>query len=102
MWRLLVSAILLYVTLDFADPMIPGALNFDADQSVDGVYAKDVREHAPSVAVSARPDVGVVADGDRRPVSARAVTPSVHHSVARITGPRTLVSESRSSSPDDH
>jgi hypothetical protein len=35
--------ILIYVTLDFANPLMPGAVNFDAEDSVDGVHAERVR-----------------------------------------------------------
>jgi len=40
MLRALNLVLLLYITLDFADPNLPGALNFDLDQSVDGVHSQ--------------------------------------------------------------
>jgi hypothetical protein len=46
MWRTLTLILLTYVTLDFADPNLPGALNFDLDQSVDGVHTQ-LRGHSP-------------------------------------------------------
>jgi hypothetical protein len=39
MWRAITLILLIYVTLDFADPNLPGALNFDLSQSVDGVQS---------------------------------------------------------------
>jgi hypothetical protein len=32
--------LLVYVSLDFSDPNLPGALNFDLDQSVDAVHTQ--------------------------------------------------------------
>ena len=32
-------ALVLYVALDFANPLMPGAVNFDPDTSVDGITA---------------------------------------------------------------
>ena len=40
MWRAITVILLAYVTLDFADPNLPGALNFDVDQSIDGVHTQ--------------------------------------------------------------
>jgi hypothetical protein len=39
MCRGLTLLLLVYVTLDFADPSMPGALNFDLNQSVDATYS---------------------------------------------------------------
>ena len=36
-WKASVLFVLLYVTLDFADPMTPGALCFNSDDSVEVV-----------------------------------------------------------------
>jgi hypothetical protein len=46
MWRALTYVLLLYMTLDFSDPNLPGALNFDLSQSVDGVHTQ-VRGQLP-------------------------------------------------------
>lgn len=46
--------LLIYVTLDFSNPLMPGAVNFDADDSVDGVHAERVRaDRYQTVAVPA-------------------------------------------------
>jgi len=47
MWRAVAVAVLVHLTLDFADPNLPGALNFDADQSVDAV-STHVHGHIPA------------------------------------------------------
>jgi hypothetical protein len=68
--------LVLYVCLDFANPLMPGAVTFDADESVEGVRAERSRadgeaaavvpvpaaEHlrpAPVVGVAARPRPGL-------------------------------------------
>lgn len=40
MRRWFVCVLLVYVSLDFSDPNLPGALNFDLDQSVDAVHTQ--------------------------------------------------------------
>jgi len=49
--RRLTLLIALYVTLDFANPLMPGAVNFDPDESVEGVT---IQHHQP------RPQFAVV------------------------------------------
>jgi hypothetical protein len=39
--RWLTLLVVLYVTLDFANPLMPGAVNFDPDGSVEGLPAQD-------------------------------------------------------------
>lgn len=39
MRRVLRLLLVVYVTLDFADPNMPGALNFDPNESVDATYS---------------------------------------------------------------
>lgn len=41
--RVLVLLVLVYVSLDFANPLMPGAVSFDADDSVEGVHADRFR-----------------------------------------------------------
>jgi hypothetical protein len=102
LWRVFVSAILVYLTLDFADPMMPGALNFDADQSVEVVYVKDVQVPAPDVAVSLLPHLDYTTMTEKLALAGRVVKPVTRVETVRIRGPRALVSESASSSPEDH
>jgi hypothetical protein len=47
MWRVFAFAVLVYLALDFADPNLPGVLNFDVDQSVDAVSTQ-MRGHIPA------------------------------------------------------
>jgi hypothetical protein len=64
MGRWLMWLLLIYVTLDFSNPLMPGAVNFDADDSVDGVHGERVRPDryetvavpAPLLFASATPD----------------------------------------------
>jgi hypothetical protein len=55
MWRALALAVLMYLTLDLSHPNLPGALNFDADRSVDAV-ARQVRAPSPVVEPLMMPD----------------------------------------------
>jgi hypothetical protein len=44
--------LLLYVALDFSNPLMPGAVSFDLSESVEGVHAVRPRIEAPSVAIA--------------------------------------------------
>lgn len=102
-WRALTVVLLMYVGLDFADPGLPGALNFELAQCIDGVHtqlrgqspsAKSVSVPAPLFVqpVTARPGRLV-----RRPVSVVVRIPPVD---AR---PRALLSRVLASdSPEAH
>jgi len=82
MGRAFALALLVYVTLDFADPNLPGALNFDLTQSVDGVQTqgrpqlpvmKDINVRAPLTVANAddaatRPAPRAVSAVVRRPL----------------------------------
>jgi len=59
MGRRLVWLLLIYVTLDFANPLMPGAVNFDVDDSVDGVHAERVRPDRYESAVVPAPPLFV-------------------------------------------
>jgi hypothetical protein len=73
--RRLALLLLLYVSLDFANPLMPGAVTFDPSGSVDGLRAPRVRVAAPA-AVPAPPRLEL-ADAERpvfrapRPVGER-------------------------------
>jgi hypothetical protein len=55
MWRRRLAFMLLpYVSLDFGDPNLPGALNFNLDQSVDAVHTQ-LRGQLPVVKTSILP-----------------------------------------------
>jgi hypothetical protein len=102
MWRLLVTAVLLYITFDFADLMMPGVMNFEPDQSADAMYAPNVRGDAPLAIVPAIPPRGIALVLDEGSSLGRPVRPVARHSVRRIAGRRTFVSESRPASLEDH
>jgi hypothetical protein len=57
--RLPILLLLVYVILDFGNPLMPGAVNFGADESVDGVPHHRDGGPVALVAVSppAKPDV---------------------------------------------
>ena len=96
MWRAFAIALLMYITLDFSDPNLPGALNFDLDQSVDAVHTQ-LRGHLPvdktSIdRVSPSPDVvQLSARPEAAPVRSLAVTLRTPTYVR----PRALLSEAR-------
>jgi hypothetical protein len=47
--------LLLYVTMDFSNPHMPGALTFDAQDSVEGVHAERGRSGPPVATVPPAP-----------------------------------------------
>ncbi len=63
MRRWFVCVLLVYVSLDFSDPNLPGALNFDLDQSVDAVHTQ-LRGQLP-VAKSSILPASPILDGTR-------------------------------------
>jgi hypothetical protein len=99
MWRLFVSGVLLWVTLDLATPQMPGALKFNPDESVDVVDAKGSRPILPAaaavpLAVASTP--GVLED----PLVRVDAAPRAPWRPPVILRARTLVSESSSPAPD--
>jgi hypothetical protein len=63
---------LLYLTADFADPGMPGAFNFDADQSVEVAYLhKATTPYAPAPAGALTAAVPIAVLGLRRRAPAR-------------------------------
>ncbi|MBI2158262.1 MAG: hypothetical protein HYU26_15380, partial [Candidatus Rokubacteria bacterium] len=49
--RLTLRLLLLYVALDFSNPLMPGAVSFDPDDSVEAVRAGRLEPPAAAVAV---------------------------------------------------
>jgi hypothetical protein len=103
MWRALTCVLLLYVTLDFADPNIPGALDFEIDQSVDGVHTQ-LRGQSPIAKASVVP--APVFQQDMAPLKAHVV-PQRPRVIARTmpvdVRPRALLSRLLiSDSPEAH
>ena len=103
MWRALIVIVLTYVTLDFADPNLPGALNFDLDQSIDGVHTQ-LRGQSPVAKGVGVPAPLFVQDArDRKPqIMPRPVTVSPRMTPLGAR-PRALLSRLLASdSPDAH
>lgn len=96
-------ALLLYLALDFGNPLMPGAVSFDADESVDAMRGGEVRGHqeatVPPVAQPARVDV---ADGARQPSVRRL--PEGHRLTPLFSTPRRTYARQAESVPssDDH
>jgi hypothetical protein len=97
MWRRLVFLLLVCISLDFSDPNLPGALNFDLDQSVDAVHTQ-LRGQLPVAKTSIQPvvpsadDVRLLALAE--PAAVRPVTPSIRRAPSYVR-PRALLADSR-------
>jgi hypothetical protein len=103
MWRAVAFAVLMHLTLDFSDPNLPGALKFDADQSVDAV-STHVRGHIVAAKPSIVPVPGPLAspvETSLRVVAGIAPRPVIN--VVRVDlRPRGLLHWLAPASPDDH
>jgi hypothetical protein len=96
MRRWFAFVLLVYISLDFSDPNLPGALNFDLDQSVDAVHTQ-LRGQLP-LAKSFILPVAPIVEGARvlppleiaavRPVTVTSRTPS-------YVRPRALLANAR-------
>ena len=96
MCRRLVFVLLVYVSLDFSDPNLPGALNFDLDQSVDAVHTQ-LRGQLPIAKTSLVP-VSPIVDGVRSLAPFEATTrPAVvtSRTPRSYVRPRALLSNAR-------
>lgn len=99
------SIVLLFLTglvlFDSATPLLPGAFQFDADESIDGVHAERSRVRPPSATSERRPAV-------RTASVTAALAPRPPRAFARPTvdrghRPRRLGDGSASPAPsDDH
>lgn len=69
--RLTLLLLLFYVALDFSNPLIPGAVSFDPDESVEGVRAGRVAAPAATAARLAPAPPRLQAVLLERPVPAR-------------------------------
>jgi hypothetical protein len=89
MWRLCVSALLLYITLDLADPQVPGALNFDPDECVEAVDVQKTRPPRLPAAVVAVAAAGPPAtfEGPPVPISVKPSAPLMRPRVAHARAP---------------
>ncbi len=91
-----VLLILLYVTLDFANPMMPGAVMFNPDDTIEGVYVERVRPQSPAVAVALVPILG---HGDLLPII-RAVARGLRENPEAPNRWRVQIGRAHSFSPD--
>ena len=99
MWRAFAVALVTYIALDFSDPNLPGALNFDLDQSVDAVHTQ-LRGQLPVGKTSIVP-VSPSADDLRLLVRLDAAPIRLGGSMPRtptFVRPRALLSEARPAS----
>jgi hypothetical protein len=58
--RVLPVLLLLYVSADFSNPMMPGAVSFDPDESVSAVRVDRARANEPVVGVSPLPNFTIL------------------------------------------
>ena len=88
--------LLVYISLDFSDPNLPGALNFDLDQSVDAVHTQ-LRGQLPVAKTSLAP-LSPVVDGVRLLVAFEATArPAIvtDHPRRSSVRPRALLANAR-------
>jgi hypothetical protein len=69
--RCLVLPLLLYVALDFANPLMPGAVCFDPNASIEGVVVPDGQTGKPGLP---RRSLGDLPSDDDRPTSSMKAT----------------------------
>jgi hypothetical protein len=103
MRRLLVLALLVYLALDFGDPSMPGALNFDPDQSVEAVSTQP-REGAPVSIIAALSSPVLVTTTTqvlRQDTPKNRVAPADRRKLTRLQRPRALLSQTPTS-PEAH
>jgi len=96
MRRWFVCALLVYVSLDFSDPNLPGALNFDLDQSVDAVHTQ-LRGQLPVAKTSILP-ASPILEGARLFAPGEVVNvrlPVILRRAAPCVRPRALVRHAR-------
>jgi hypothetical protein len=100
--RLLVVMLGLYIALDLANPLMPGAFTFDADDSVEGVAGSSVRLYpAPAPALMPLPAPATAAAHMVLPAS--PLSPHVARTVGRVV-PRRRPPSVRDTAPpsEDH
>jgi hypothetical protein len=107
-WRWAMLFLVCYLAADFANPLMPGAVNFDANESVDGVRVERGRSEAPALVAIVPPSPSgvtvAVALEPREAYTARLPRGPRAHSiaVARSAPARRPASAARSDSPEDH
>lgn len=101
--RGLTLAVLAYLCLDFANPMIPGAVSFEPDESVEGVWgdrgrcdAAALRPPPALASVQVEPPPGLPAARPRRLVPSTRPERPGHLGRSRLTPSDTAASA------DDH
>ena len=99
--RVAFLGLVLYVALDFANPLMPGAVCFDPADSVEGVGRARASVAAPSIAVSPTTEVVLPAALGAR-VAASTATPRARTAVPIAPRARTAPAPDPSPAPDDH
>jgi hypothetical protein len=102
-FRLLALAILLYITADFVDPMIPGVFSFDADQ----FFVDSVVQLTPDAVGEALPELGPSASESSTRRASDQGPPIAWSRAARVRhAPRSHLAHARAPSPpsrsEDH
>lgn len=95
--------LLIYAVLDFANPLMPGAVTFDAEDSVEGVRAERVRGDRQDAALDPSPVLVRAAVLRRDPPSRSAAEPRPRPSRQHLAGRRDLTPSPEPAAPDaDH
>jgi hypothetical protein len=103
MYRLFVVALFAYITLDLADPNLPGALNFDPDQSVTAISTQSrTTAPAPMLMVLSPQTVAVMIATVSPETPPQPPGPTIAPRVTWGPRPRALLSARTSASLDTH
>jgi hypothetical protein len=97
----LTVALVVYVGLDFCDPSLPGALNFDPDQSVDAVHLQGTRASLAAPSVAVLPPMARAVDTER-PLLDIKPTRRISPRPSPAVRARGVVRDTTPAPPDDH
>ena len=102
--RLALLPVLLYLSMDFASPLLPGAINFDPDDRVDALRAARPRAVAERLAVVPLPTCRILdrPEDDRAPDRRLVIDSASRRGVVRARDPRHLSPDHPSSAAADH
>jgi hypothetical protein len=92
--------VLLYLSLDLSNPLMPGALSFEAADSVDAAGRVRVRSDAVAAPASA-PRASRLDRAAAPPLARARPAPLVARPVVSVAGPRAHLPESTPGSPTD-
>jgi len=102
--RVFAFTLLIYLSLDFADPNMPGALNFDPDQCVEAVQGRALRAGLPAPSAADLPPIAMPILELEDTLGYPSVNPAVHapRRLPRVTRARAVVSDCAAAAADDH